>query len=166
MPRLNTTPGVLGSLLALAVTAWWLASVALQEGLAFAGVPLLSARATFWLILGQWLLLGLFAARWFCGTERESASIGGCAATALAVIAPAWPLLVLLWLTSSLSAFALLVIQLLAIGFGSAIVLLGGMLGRSSVDMTISDALGSATGVTMAAIIWSSRAGLQAWLQP
>lgn len=166
MPRLNATPGMLGSLVVLAVSAWWLASVALQDGRAFAGVPLLSARAAFWLILVQWLLLGLFAVRWFGGTAGTSASIGICAATALAVIAPAWPLLVLLWLTSGLSAFALLVSQLLATGFGSAIVMVGGILGRSSVDTTISDALGSAAGLTMAAIIWSSRAGLQEWLQP
>jgi hypothetical protein len=141
-------PGVVGLACAAAVAAWWLGStrIALER----AADPL---RASNDALLGAWLLramvLGLLAPRAGVACEGRSA-----VAAALLLVAPAWPVVVLIgaagttpWGTLAAGEIALLL---------AAVVLpaLGAGLRRALGRIDVAEPLATALGVALATLVW------------
>lgn len=183
MSRPGAAPAVLGAAITGAVALWWLPGAWLQARGGFAGLPALGAQAAFCLVLAQGALVCLFAPRWFApstvgawiphdASRRDGASRGKrvptvrCAAGALLAIAPAWPLLALLWLTSELSALVLVVTQLLLALAAVLLALTGGALARTSFGEPARGVLRGAAGIAAAIAVWSLRDGLYTWMVP
>ncbi len=158
MSRLTPTAGLLAAALFLAAGTWWLGNVSLLARAGFAGLPILSAQAAFTLVLGEWLLIGLFACR------LGSASSAGLAVSGLSFVVPLWPLLALFWLSSAMSAVTLLVTQVVALALVVAAVSVGGVVERLRIDAEWRSLLRSLVGIALAAGIWTTRDPLQAWL--
>lgn len=159
MPRLTLTAGWPAAGLFLAAGSWWLASMSLQARHGFLGVPVISGQAAFGLVLGQWLLIGLFA-----GNGDSSRSFSAGAVAALNFVVPLWPLFALLWLTSDLSFAMLVQTQLVAFILATVMALVAGRVARLSVDRDYGTLLRSAVGLLVAAMIWAGRSHLYAWV--
>ena len=159
MSRLTLTAGWPAAGLFLATGSWWLASLSLQARNGFSGAPLISAQAAFSLVLGQWLLIGLFA-----GNGGSSRSFSAGAVAALNFVVPLWPLYALLWLTSDLSLAILAQTQLVAFVLATVMILVAGRVERLSIDRDYRTLLRATVGLLVAAVIWAGRSHLHAWV--
>jgi hypothetical protein len=160
MYRLSHTSSWPVAALFLAAGTWWLASVGLQAGTAFLWVPNISVDTTFVVVLGQWLIICLCAGR---------AAKFRCSAFSIAVlgfVVPLWPLLALTWLSSDLSFLTLTLTQLMSIFLAAAFGLFAQVVSKLNISNELRRHLRTAAGILVAAVIWSQRHVLHAWLLP
>lgn len=158
MSRLTPTAGLIAVALFLATGTWWLANTAMQTNSGFVGVPIVSAQAAFALVLGQWLLIGLFA------TQEDAGTFAGAAAVALSGVLPLWPLFALLWLTSNLSVATLAATQVIAVLLAVAMTVIGAGIERMRIDGEMRMMLRMTAGIVTAALVWTGRGQLHTWV--
>lgn len=164
MPRLSAIPGLVSASLAAAIGVWWLASVALQQDGGLTDVADLSAGTAAVVILAQWILIALLATQTPPAVDRQ---ITPAVATPLAATMPLWPLLVVLWLTSRLSAVTLIASQLGAIALAAGMILLGHALtSQKKSGNELRQLLSAAAGIAIASMIWTARTPLMNWVSP
>ena len=159
MSRLTQTAAWPAAALFLAAGSWWLASTSLQARVGYIGVPAISAQAAFSLVLGQWLVISLFA-----GSGDASRSFWAGTVAALNFVVPLWPLFALLWLTSDLSLAILVQTQLIAFMLATTLIVAAGRVARLSIDREYRSFLRSTVGIVVAAAIWMGRNQLHAWV--
>jgi len=159
MSRLTPIGGFLAAALFLAAGAWWLANMTLQASGGFAAAPMVSAQAAVALVLGQWLLIALFA-----GQPGSTGTLSTSAASGLSYIVPVWPLIALLWLCSDLSVVTLVATQAIAFTLALAMAWIGAGVERMRIDAELEIMLRSAIGIVVAAAIWTGRSQLHAWV--
>ncbi len=159
MPRVSAIPGVVGALFVLAIATWWLANVALQVHVSFANVPAMSLRAAGIAVLGQWMLVALVTRP----GHGETALRDGLASALLAIV-PLWPLLVLLWQTSKLSALALALSQVIAVAIAVLVLVVASLLSRTSIELANQQLFRMSAGIVLAAAIWLLQSPILDWL--
>lgn len=159
MSRLTPIGGFLAAALFLAAGAWWLANMTLQASGGFAAAPIVSAQAAVALVLGQWLLIALFA-----GQPGSAGTLLTATASGLSYIVPVWPLIALLCLCSDLSVATLAATQAIAFTLALVMAWVGAAVERMRVDAEFGTMLRSALGILVAAAIWTGRSQLYAWV--
>ncbi len=162
MPRLSAVPGLAGGLLTLAAAAWWLSSLGLEARAGFGGAAALSADLAVIVVIAQWLLVVLLTT---ADDDTPPMRLGDRLAAVPACLAPAWPLLMLLWLTSHLSAAVLALSQVLAVAIGAGMTLAAAAIRRIPIGDGFRRQLSLAAGLAVAAGIWLARARIEAWVQ-
>lgn len=153
---MNTTPAptqaaLAGLLVAAAIATWWLGSTRLaladaadaSRAAAQALLALWLARATLLALLG--LRLGALRG-WRPG-----------AAAMLALIAPAWPVMVLAWHAGTAGLAAAVLSEVLLLTAGLALPLVGAGLRRTLPQAGAADSLGTAVGAAMVGGLWLAR---------
>jgi hypothetical protein len=158
--RLATTIPWLVAALFLATGSWWLANVALLSRSAYVDVPALSAQTSFLLLLGQLLLIGLFA------VHNDPGRVSDAVLGAVAFSLPLWPLFALLWVTSQLSLSSLVVSQVAAVILAALMTVAGRWIVRVTPDRELGSIIRSAAGVSMFALAWGCRGPIQGWMLP
>lgn len=164
MPRLSAMPAILGGAMVFALASWWLASIALQGRAAYADAATLSAQAASAAIFVQWLAIALIARSATAkGDGKESRWVWEWVSM-LAVVLPFWPLLVLFWLTSKLSATTLVVSQLIAVLLVALMLVIGRMFGSLTIGTETRRLLTITTNIVVAALIWTNQSRLIEWV--
>ncbi|EHR70342.1 hypothetical protein BurJ1DRAFT_1474 [Burkholderiales bacterium JOSHI_001] len=154
-PRLRRLLALAGLLLTLALATWWLGStrLVLDRGGDTARVAADALSAT-WLLRAMGLALVAPA----LGALRGARQAG---AAALALLAPAWPLVVLAWSASALAALRPALTEASLVAVALALPWLGQALRRGLPRGDLALPLASAAGVAGAAALWAARSG---WL--
>jgi hypothetical protein len=140
-----------GLTLAAAVALWWLGSTRL----ALAGgsdASRSSADALQALLLVRGMALAMLSVR--------IGALGGWragAAVALALIAPAWPLVLLAWSASTTPLTQLALSESLLLAAGLALPLIGLGLRRALRQAEPAEVVATAVGVALAASVWAAR---------
>ena len=158
MPRLTPTSAWPALGIFLAAGTWWLANISLQAGSSFAAASAISAQAAFALVLGQWILISLFASHGDC--RRFSATT----VASLNFVVPLWPLLALLWLTSDVSMITLVQTQLIAFTLAVILAVVGTRVTRLNIDDEFRTLLLSTVGIIVAMTVWIGRSRLLEWV--
>ncbi len=158
MSRLTPTAAWPALALLLAAGTWWLANISLQAGSGFSAAPAISAQATFALVLGQWLLISLFA------SHGDFRNISAATVANLNFVVPLWPLLALLWLTSDVSITTLVQTQLIAFILAAMLAAVGKRVADLNIDAEYRTLIFSTVGIIAAAMIWIGRSQLHAWV--
>ena len=121
-------------------------------------MPLISEQGAVALVLGQWLIIGVFAG------HLDHKTYSATAFTALSFVVPLWPLLALFWLTSAVSILILAATQVAAFTLVVALVRIAAAISRRCADKELQILLRSATGIVVVAAIWVLRGPLAAWV--
>ena len=143
-------PAIGGLVLAAAVALWWMAStrLALDDG-SDASHRAVGMLLALWLLRGMALaLLSLRAGAlhgWRVGMGHS-----------LALIAPAWPLLVLAWNASTLTLTKMALAEGLLLLAGAVLPLLGHGVGRVLRRLDLAEATATLLGTGLAAALWCS----------
>jgi hypothetical protein len=147
--RLATATGLA---LAAAVALWWLGSTRLAlDGGSDPGRSSIDALHAAWLVRAMALALL---------TPRVGVWHGWRpgAAAALALIAPAWPMVVLAWSATAWPLAPVVLAESLLLATGFALSLIGLALRRALSRFELADLAAAALGVTLAAAAWFTRA--------
>ena len=158
MPRLKPTSAWPALGIFLAAGTWWLANISLQAGSSFAAASAISAQAAFALVLGQWIIISLFASHGDCRTFSPTA------VASLNFVVPLWPLLALLWLTSDVSMITLVQTQLIAFTLAVILAVVGTRVTRLNINEEYRTLILSSVGIIAAMTIWIGRKPLLEWV--
>ena len=158
MSHLTPTAAWPAAALFLASGTWWLANLSLQASSGFSAAPVISAQAAFALVLGQWILVSLFASH--NGPQGFSAAT----IASLNFVVPLWPLFALLWLTSELSIGTLVQTQLIAFTLAAVLTVVGSKVEQMNIDHEYQLLLRSTVGIIAAAVIWIGHGQLHTWV--
>lgn len=142
---------VTGLVLAGAVALWWLGStrIALMRGAD-------ASRCAGEALLALWLLRGMALA---VAGPRLGALAGWRqgAGAMLALLAPAWPLLVLAWSASRVSPWQVLLAELLLVAGGLLLPPLGQALRRLPWPVAAAELAATTLGLGLALALWTTR---------
>lgn len=150
-PAVRRWAALNGLVLAAAVTLWWLGSarIAIERG-ADAAHSAADALYTLWLVRG--LALALLVPRAGASRGWEAG-----AATALGLVVPAWPVLVLAWSASTVPWAQLALAEALLLATGLALAPIGPGLRRALRSADLAEAAATMAGVALAAALWRAR---------
>lgn len=144
-------PALTGVALAAALALWWLGSsrLALDDG-ADASRPAADALQALW--LARAMALALVGPRVGAVSGWRAGAAAG-----LALVAPAWPVLVLAWSASALPLAQVLLAELLLLAASAALPLLGLGLRRLLRQAPVAEAAATLAGCALMAALWSTR---------
>lgn len=142
---------VTGLALTAAVAAWWLGSthLALDQG-SDASRSAADALQALWLVRG--MAVALLSVRGGAVRGWQHA-----AQAAVGLIAPAWPLLVLLWSASTLSLAQVALMESLLLAAALVLPLLGLGLRRALKQTALADVAATGVGAALLAALWFAR---------
>jgi len=137
-----------GLAIAAAVALWWLGStrLALEHG-ADPGRPSVQALQALWVVRA--MAIALLAVR-VAASQRWGAGVE----TALALVAPAWPLVMLAWSASSVPLIQVVLMEMALLAAAALMPLLGAGIGRLLQRSEGAVLAGTAAGVGLAALAW------------
>lgn len=146
--RLSALTGIT---LAAALALWWLGSsrLALDDG-ADASRPAADALHALWLVRAMALAL-------LCLRVAAMSKWRAGAAAGLALVAPAWPVLVLAWSASALPLAQVLLAESLLLAACAALPLLGLGLRRLLRQAPLAEATATLAAVALVAALWFTR---------
>jgi len=147
-PLLQRASAATGLVLAAALAIWWLGSVrlALDHG----SDPATSAAQA---LLALWLARGMA----LCILASRVGAVRGWragVASGLGVIAPSWPVAMIAWSASTVSAFDVAAAEALLLAGSVALPLAGSGLRRWLRRPQIAVVAGTTLGIALAAVIW------------
>ncbi|MBP6226175.1 MAG: hypothetical protein KA439_14015 [Rhizobacter sp.] len=155
-PRLAALTGLA---LAATVALWWLGStrIALDQ----AGDASRAAAAA---LLALWVVRGMVLAPLGLRAGALSGWRAGAAAAAL-LLAPAWPLLILVWSASTVPLLPAALVELSLLSAGVVLPLLGQGLRRALGRPELAEVVATALGLALASTAWVLR-DIWVWAQP
>jgi hypothetical protein len=163
MSNLIAAPAVLGTLAVFAIACWWLPNLALVGRAGFYETASLSSGVAAVAVLTQYLVIALLAnvldnSDDFVptSTNRMAGTLNRCWSM-LGAVMVFWPLLLMLWLTSRLSAAVLVTTQIVAIAIAALIALAATTIASLQLARENRVLLSSTVAIAMAAIIWLNR---------
>lgn len=147
--RLATATGLA---LAAALALWWLGSTRLAlDGGSDPGRSSIDALQAAWLVRAMALaLLALRVGVWYGWRPG--------AAAALALIAPAWPIVLLAWSATAWPLVPVVLAECVLLAAGCALAWLGLGLRRALQRIELADLAATALGAALAAAVWFTRA--------
>lgn len=172
MRNIDAEPATLGGIVVLAIAVWWLANIALQVSGGYTGASALSTQAAAVAILAQWSAIALFVrpitsahkpvqqTSWYWSTWSRD----GLAT--LGVVLPFWPLLIMFWITSRLSAATLVSSQIIAIFLLAIMLFAGRHLASLAIRSDSQRLLANIISFALLVVIWINRTTVIDWVSP